>query len=64
MKAGDLVEFTPIVSAWGRVGLITDIRLTEAGVGQITVSTKISPQCTIPWINRSMYIEKVISEKR
>ena len=64
MKAGDLVKFTPIVSAWGRVGLVTDIRLTPAGVGQITISTKTAPCCTIPWINRSMYIEKVISENR
>ena len=64
MKPGDLIRLKNAQSPWGEFGLITDITLTKAGTGLITMITKVSYQCTIPWTKRSMYIKEIISESR
>ena len=64
MKVGDLVKFKNLNSSWGSIGLITCIKETNGSIGHgmITMITKASMQCTIPWVRRNTYIEEVINE--
>jgi hypothetical protein len=64
MQVGDLVRLRHIDSSWGELALITKIDITKMGTGQISMITKASPKCSIPWVRRRAYIEEVVSEGR
>ena len=63
MKVGDLVRFKNLSSAWGELGLITEIRRTKYGTGMISMLTESLHNCAIPWTKRSMYIKEIVSER-
>ena len=62
MKVGDLVRLRHIDSSWGELALITKIDITKIGTGMISMITKASPRCAIPWTRRNTYIEEVVGE--
>jgi hypothetical protein len=64
MKAGDLVRLKNLASDWGEVALITNINITDIGLGQISLIAKGMMNCAIPWIKRDHYIVEVINESR
>jgi len=62
MKVGDLVTLKNLSSDWGEIALITNINVTEYGLGQISLIANNMMSCAIPWIKRHTYIEEVIGE--
>jgi len=62
MKVGDLVRLKNLSSDWGEIALITNINVTEYGLGQISLIANDMMNCTIPWIKRDKYIAEVINE--
>ena len=60
MKAGDLVRLKNLHPDWG----VTNIIVTEYGLGQISMMSCGHRLCAIPWIKRDKYIEGVINESR
>lgn len=61
MKVGDLVKLKNLHPSWGEVGLITNINVTEEGLGQISlIAGKPTGDCAIPWVKRNHYIEEVL----
>ena len=64
VKVGDLVRLKNLDESWGEVALITNIHVTDIGLGQISLIAKDCMKCAIPWIKRDKYISEVISESR
>jgi len=64
MKVGDLVRLKNLTSDWGEIALITNINVTEYGLGQISLIVNGMMNCAIPWIKRDKYIAEVINETR
>jgi hypothetical protein len=64
VRAGDLVRLKNLDESWGEVALITNIHVTDIGLGQISLIAKGHMSCAIPWIKRDHYIVEVINEKR
>ena len=64
MKVGDLVRLKNLHPSWGKIALITNINVTEYGLGQISLMSGGCMDCTIPWIKRDKYISEVVSESR
>ena len=62
MKKGDLVKLKNVHSDWGTVGLITGVRTTYQGLGQVHLLAN-GTQRTVPWLGRTEFLE-VISESR
>ena len=62
MKAGDLVKLKNLHPDWGTIALITGIRTTSAGLGQIYLLAN-GTQRAIPWVGRTKYLE-AINESR
>jgi len=60
MKVGDLVRLKNLHPSWGEIALITNINVTENGLGQISLIAGGCMDCAIPWIKRDHYIEDVI----
>ena len=60
MRKGDLVIFKNLNSEWGNIGLITKIHVSKSGTGQIHLVTGCSMSCSIPWVSREKYIERVL----
>jgi len=57
VNVGDLITLKNLDAAWGKVALITRIRIMPSGTGQIHVITASSSNATIPWACRHKYIE-------
>jgi hypothetical protein len=64
MKVGDLVRLKNLAPDWGEIALITNINVTEYGLGQISLIASSMMSCAIPWIKRDKYIDGVINESR
>ena len=64
MKVGDLVTIKNLHPAWGEIGIITNIHVTDCGTGQISLMNDKLTNCAVPWLKRRMYINEVISETR
>ena len=69
MKVGDIVSLKNLSPEWGEIALITNINVTEYGLGQISLiahhlAANDMMSCAIPWIKRHQYIDGVINESR
>ena len=53
-----------LTSDWGEIALITNINVTEYGLGQISLIANNMMSCAIPWIKRDKHIAEVINESR
>jgi len=56
MKVGDLVKLKNLHPEWGTIALVTGIRTTSAGTGQIHLLAN-GTQRAISWIGRTKYLE-------
>ena len=64
VKIGDLVRFKNLNPGWGEFGLVTDVLVMDSNTGVITLVTPVMGNCSIPWHQRELWIEEVISESR
>jgi len=62
MKIGDLVKLKNLHPEWGTIALVTGIRTTSAGLGQIHLLAN-GHRCAIPWVGRTKYLE-ALNESR
>jgi hypothetical protein len=58
MRAGDLVKLKNLHPDWGTIALITEIRTTSAGLGQVILLAGGTYRA-IPWIGRTKYLEAI-----
>ena len=65
MKVGDLVKLKNLHPEWGKVGLITKIHTTPAGLGKVVLLAGVDGYTlrSIPWVGRTKYLE-AINENR
>ena len=61
MKVGDLVKLKNLHPEWGKVGLITKIHTTSAGLGKVVLlaGTDGYNLRSIPWVGRTKYLEAI-----
>ena len=64
MKVGDLVVLKNLQPSWGKLGLITNITISDSNTGTISLFTASLGDCSIPWHKSDVYISEVISESR
>jgi len=62
MKKGDIVRLKNLHPSWGKIGIVTSVNVTEAGLGQINMIARGCMKCSIPWLKRETYISEVINE--
>jgi len=58
MKSGDLVMLKNLHPSWGCVAVITSVRQTDYGTGQIYLISRNNISA-IPWLKRHRYLEVI-----